>query len=124
MFTSERVIRISAPSALRCNTFSVDILSGNHQQHAIAFGARDQRETEARVAGSGLHDSSAGFRAAVRFGGRDHGKGDAVLDRAARVLTFQLDEQAAAADVESSDLDQRRVADQAQDGRIAARGVG
>ena len=96
----------------------------NHQQHAIAFGARDQRETEARIAGSGLHDNSPGFQAAVRFGGRDHGKRDAVLDRAAWVLTFQLDEQAAAANVKSSDLDQWRVADQAQDGRIAARGVG
>ena len=96
----------------------------NHQQHAIAFGARDQRETEPGVAGSGLDDSSAGFQAAVRFGGRDHGKRDAVLDRAAWVLTFQLDEQAAAANVKSSDLDQRRVANQAQDSRIAARGVG
>ena len=81
----------------------------NHQQHAIAFGARDQRETEPGVAGSGLDDSSAGFQAAVRFGGRDHGKRDAVLDRAARVLTFQLDEQAAAASVEARNIDHRGI---------------
>jgi hypothetical protein len=61
---------------------------------------------------------AAGSEAAVAFGGLDHRQADAVLDRAAGVLRFELQEQRARPGVEARDLDQRRVADQFQDGRL------
>ena len=91
----------SAPSAFRCSTFSRRHLVGHHEHHAVALGARDQRQAEAGVAGGGLDDRAAGLQAAVALGGLDHRQADAVLDRAAGVLRFELEEQLAAAGVEA-----------------------
>jgi hypothetical protein len=57
-----------------------------------------------------------GLSLAVLLGRSDHRAGDAVLDRAARVLVFQLQEQAAKAGVEVPDLNHRGVADQLKRG--------
>ena len=62
------------------------------QQHAIAFGARDQGESEAGVACSRLDHGPAGFESTVLLGGSDHRQGDAVLDRAPWVLVLELEE--------------------------------
>ena len=59
---------------------------------------------------------AAGPQPAVAFGGLDHGEGDAVLDGAGGVLVFEFDEEPADAGVQAGDLDQRRVADEREDG--------
>ena len=86
----------------------------HHQHDTVAFGARDQREAEAGVAGGRLDHRAAGLQPAVALGGLDHRHADAILDRAARVLRLELQEQLAAAGVEARHLDQRRVADEAE----------
>ena len=101
-------------------------LVGHHQHHAVALGARHQRQAQARVAGRRLDHRAARLEPAVALGGLDHRQADAVLDRAAGVLRLQLEEQLAAAGVELRDLDQRRVADEVEHGgagRTGGRGV-
>ena len=93
-------------------------LVGNHQQYAIALGAGDECEAKTGVAGGRFDNGSARFETAIFFGGGDHGKRDAILDRASGILAFELDEQAAAASFEAGQFDERRIADQAQNGRI------
>ena len=52
------------------------------------------------------------------LGRLDDGQADAVLDGAAGVLRFQLEEQAAGAGVQPGDFDQRGIADQAEQGGL------
>ncbi len=100
-------------------------LVGNDEDDAITFGRGDERETEAGVAGGGFDDGAAGLEVPVALGRFDHGEGDAVLDRAGRVLVLQLHEELAGADIHARDLDQRCVADEREDGGgITARGFG
>ena len=88
-----------------------------HDQHdPVALRPRDQREPEPGIAGRGLDDGAAGREQAVAFGRLDHRQADAVLDRAAGVLRFQLQEELAGAGVEPVHRHQRRVADQVQHG--------
>ena len=58
---------------------------------------RDQRQPQARVAGGGFDDGRAGADFALALGRFDHRAADAVFDRAARVLVFELEKQLAAA---------------------------
>ncbi len=76
-----------------------DLLGGHlvrhHQHHPITLGAADQCQAQAGVAGGGFDDGATGSQAAVAFGGVDHGQADAVLDRTAGVLGFELEKQRA-----------------------------
>jgi hypothetical protein len=80
----------------------------------IALCARDQREPEPRVAGGRLDDGAAGLQLAAALGALDHREPDAVLDRAAGILRFELQQQRAGPGIEPRNLDQRRVADQVE----------
>ncbi|MCY1346312.1 hypothetical protein D9M69_323950 [compost metagenome] len=95
-----------------------DLLGGHlvrhHQHHPVALGAADQRQAEAGVAGGGLDYGAAGLQSAVALGGLDHRHADAVLDGAAGVLRFELEEQGAGTGIEAGDPDQRSVADQVE----------
>ena len=93
-------MRTSAPSARRCWIFSRAILSGTIEHECVALQHADLREAEAGVAGRRLDDRAAGLQAPVALGRLDHGEADAILDRAAGVLAFQLDEQPARPGVE------------------------
>ena len=92
------------------------------QGQVIALLRGDQRQAQAGVACGCLDQPAARLQAAVLLGGLDHGLADAVLDGAARVLTFELQEKAAGPCIHLPDLDQRGVADRFQnvseDGRI------
>ena len=88
----------------------------HHQQHVVALLRGHQGQAQAGVAGGGFDDGAAGLQLAAGFGGLDHGQGDAVLDRAAGVLVFQLDEQLARASVEVGQRQDRRVADHVEQG--------
>jgi hypothetical protein len=87
-------------------------LVGHHQHHAVALDARHQRQADAGVARGRLDHHAARLQAAVRLGRGDHRHADPVLDRSARVLRLELEEQLAKAGVDAGDLHQRRVADQ------------
>ena len=96
-------------------------LVGHDQDDAIALGPRHQRQAEAGVAGGRLDHGAAGLQAAVALGGIDHRQADPVLDRAAGVLRFELQEQRAGAGVEPRHAHQRRVADELENGRGGGR---
>nr|GFD57819.1 hypothetical protein [Tanacetum cinerariifolium] len=83
----------------------------------IALGAAHQRQTQSRVPCRRLDDGASGSERAVTFGGIDHRKADAVFDRAARVLGFQLEKQGTEPRVDATDAHQRGVADQFKYGR-------
>src|SRR5258706_296748 len=89
--------------------------STSHEQEAIALARGDQGKPEPGVARGRLDDRAAGLEAAVALGRLDHREPDAVLDRAARVLAFELEEELAGARVEVLHLDERRVADEGED---------
>ena len=61
---------------------------------------------------------SPGLMSPRLLGGLDHRQADAVLDGAAGVLRFELEVQLAQAGVEALGLDDRRLADQFEDGRV------
>ncbi|MNZ97336.1 hypothetical protein D3C78_1165690 [compost metagenome] len=98
-----------------------DLLGGHlvrhHQHHPVTLGAADQGQAEAGVAGGGFDDGAAGAQAAIALGGVDHRQADAILDRTAGVLRFELEEQCARAGIEAADTHQRRIADQFEHGR-------
>ncbi len=96
-------------------------LVGHDQDDAIALGPRHQRQAEAGVAGGRLDHGAARLQAAVALGGIDHRQADAVLDRAAGVLRFELEEERAGAGVQPRHAHQRRVADELENGRGGGR---
>ena len=63
---------------------------GHDQKHFVAQGCADHGQADARVARRGLEDGVAFFDAPRLLGIPDHCQGDAVLDRAARIVAFQL----------------------------------
>ena len=95
-------------------------LVGDDQHDVVALGDADLRQAKPGIAGGRLDDGAAGRQPPVALGIGDHRQRDAILDRAAGVLAFQLDEQPAAAGVELGELDDRRFADQVQHARNRA----
>src|SRR5690606_21221592 len=93
----------------------------DHEDQPVALARRDQRETEPGVARGRLDQRRARADRAVALRGLDHRETDAVLDRAAGVLVFELDEELAGAGVEGGEPYERRVADQWQDAGGGAR---
>ena len=94
-------------------------LVGHDEDDAVALGDADLGEAEAGIAGGRLDDGAAALELALFLGRRDHRQRDAVLDRAAGILAFKLDEQPAFAGVEFGQFDHRRLADE-----VEHRGVG
>ena len=92
-------------------------LVGHDEDGAVALARGDQGKPDAGVAGGRLDDRAALLQAPVRLGGVDHSARRPVLDRAARVCRFELQEQPARAQVEARDLDERRLANEVEDAR-------
>jgi len=91
-------------------------LVGHDEGHLIALGARHQGQAQTGVAGRRLDHRAAGLQQPLALGGLDHRQADAVLDRAARVLGFELEEELAGAGVQPLHRQQRRVADEVEHG--------
>jgi len=87
-------------------------LVGDDELQAIALVDRRECQSEAGVARRRLDDRSAGCELSVALGGFDHPQADPILDRAARILRFQLGVQLAASRIEVAQANQWRVADQ------------
>ncbi len=85
---------------------------GDHQQHAVAFGAPYQGETEPSVPGGGFHEDPARPQPTLPFGLADHGQSDAVFYGSPWILGFQLEEQLAGTCVDPADSQERGMADQ------------
>lgn len=90
----------------------------HHQHHAVALDPRHQRQPKAGVAGGRFNHHAPRLQAPVRLRRFDHRQPDPVLDRTARILRFQLQEQLARSGVDTRDFNQRRVADQREQGRL------
>ena len=86
----------------------------HHEQGAIALAGPDQRQPDAGIAGGRLDDGAAGFQSAVSLCRLDHGAGRAILDGAAGIGAFELEEEPAGTGVETRNLDERGPADQVQ----------
>ena len=80
-------------------------LVGHDEDDAVALGDADLGEAEPGVAGGGLDNGAATLQPAILLGRSDHRQRDAILDRAAGVLAFELDEQPALAGIEFGKLD-------------------
>jgi hypothetical protein len=91
---------------------------------AVASGPipAHQGQAEAGIAGGGFDDGAAGAQAAIPLGGVDHGQANAVLDGAAGVLGFKLEEQRARAGIEAADPHQRGIANQFEHGGAGSGG--
>ena len=66
---------------------------GHDDDGAVATGGGDDCQTDAGGAGSGLDDGCPLFQQALFFGVQHHLQGHAVLDAAAGIAFFQLDQQ-------------------------------
>ena len=78
--------RTSASSCVR----SCGHVVGHHDLERIALAPADHRQRDAGVAGGRLEDRLAGRDQALLLGALDHRAGDAVLDRAGRVVALEL----------------------------------
>ncbi len=90
-------------------------LVGQDEDELVALLRRHQRQADAGVAGRRLDERVAGLDVAALLGLLDHRDADAVLDRAAGIREFELEEQAAGAGVELRDFEHRRAADHVED---------
>ncbi|MPN07166.1 hypothetical protein SDC9_154432 [bioreactor metagenome] len=96
---------------------------GHDQHHAVALDGRRHGQRDAGIAGSRLDQRVARLDVAARFGALDHRQRRAVLDRAGRVVAFELgqDDIAAAFVINAGDTHQahqRRVSDKILQGFI------
>ncbi len=85
------------------------------EDEAVAFLACDQGQCQSRIAGGAFDQRRAWLQPPITLGGLDHRKTDAVLNRAAGILRFELEEKLARAAIEASYPDDRRLADQLED---------
>ena len=91
---------------------------GQDAGQRVALEPRDERERDARVAAGRLQQLAAGLELAGGLGRLDHRLGDAVLDRAGRVLALELRVEAnAVVRGQARELDERRRADRLEHGR-------
>ena len=94
----------------------------HHEDAAVALVRGRDREPDAGVARRRLDDRPAGLEPPVTLGGLDHRDPDAILVRAAGVHELELCEQRRAGlAAEGDEADDRRRADEVEDGRIRAR---
>ena len=124
LVTSERVIVDLGAERLEMQHFFCRHLVGDHQQHAIALRARHQREAEAGVAGGRLDHASR------RACSRPSCSAAAIIDRAMRSLIeppgfwlSSLTNRRQRPVSSRVSLDQRGVADETQDSRVAAESI-
>ena len=104
------------PQGLQGEDLFLAHLVRHHQHHLVTALGTHQGEGQTGVAGGGLHQGGAGLDQAFLLGGVDHGTGHPVLDGAARILAFQLEEETAGAGVEVGHFHQGGGPDQVQAG--------
>ena len=102
------------PHRLQVKDLLLAHLVGDDQQQPIALLCRDQRQPQAGVAGRGLDQRATGLEGAGALGGLNEIQADAILDRAARILVLELQEQLARPGIHTAHRHQRRVADHLQ----------
>ena len=100
------------PHGLEIRDLLAAHLVGNHEDQTIALLLRRQCQAQAGIARRALDQHRTGLEIAAALGLLDHDQTDSVLDRTARVLAFELDEQLAGAGIEVIDSNDRRVANQ------------
>ena len=76
-------------------------LVGDDEQQPVALLPGHQRKAQTGVAGRRLDERAARLEPAFAFGGLDEVEADAILDGAAGVLVFELQEQLARAGIEA-----------------------
>ena len=82
----------------------------------VAFDATDHRQSDPGVSTGRLEDRGARLEPALGLGVLDHGTGDAVFDRAGRVMTFELGEDPdLLVRAQAGHLHQRRIANGVDD---------
>ncbi len=92
---------------------------GQHDLDRVALDAGDHGHGDAGVARRRLDDRLARRQRAVGLGLLDHAEGDAVLDRARRVLPLHLAEDAdVGVGADPAHVDHRRVADHVEHGGV------
>ena len=106
-----------SPERANVRDFFLRHFVGNNQDGPVTFCAADQGQAQTGVASSRFDDRSAGLQFPIALGGFDHRERDAILDRSARVVVFELEKELAETGVEPRDFDQRRVANQRKDRR-------
>ena len=66
---------------------------GHDQDHLVALDRRRHRQGNTGIARSGFDQGIAGLDLAARFGAGNHRQSRTVLDRACRVIPFELEQQ-------------------------------
>src|SRR5205823_6489808 len=106
-----RAVQLQEPSSL------LRRVGGQDAGEPIPLELCDERERDARVAGRRLEELAPRLELAYSLGGSDHREGDAILDRARRVLALELRVQPhRRLRCEARQLDQRGVADELEKG--------
>ncbi len=97
-------------------------LVGHDEDAAVALAGRGDGQPDARVARGRLDDRAARLELPLALGLLDHREADPVLDRAARVEELELGEDPRVARRrEPLEPDDRRAADEVEEGRILPR---
>ena len=84
----------------------------HYEDQRVAFLGGDQRQAEAGIARRGLNNRAARLQLAGTFRFVNHRQRNAVFNRAAGVLVFQLQKQRAGTGIKLMQLDKRRAANQ------------
>ncbi len=100
---------------LEVEDFLAAHLVGHHQDQVIALLLRHQGQAQAGVAGGALDQSVAWADFSGALGAFDHRQANAVLDGAAGVGAFQLEEQLTRSDVQALRAYHRGTSDQFED---------
>ncbi len=82
-----------------------------NQNQLVALLGRNQRQSEARIAGRGLNQRVAWLDVASFFRLLDHRYSDTILDGTAWIHQFEFQKQATRAGIDLFDLEHRRSAD-------------
>ncbi|MNM79295.1 hypothetical protein D3C81_912220 [compost metagenome] len=89
------------------------------QDHLVTLDRRRHGQGDTGVAGGGLDQRVTGFDLAAQFGAGDHRQSRTVLDRASRIVAFELEQQRIAGfSGEALQANQGRIADAIGDGWV------
>jgi hypothetical protein len=84
----------------------------HHQDQLVALLLRHQRQADAGVAGRAFHQRVAGLDLPGLLGRFDHRQADAILDRAAGIVAFELEVELADTGIEALRAHDRGAADE------------
>ena len=90
----------------------------HHQDQRVAFLGGDQGQAETGIARRGLNNRAARLQLTGTFRFVNHRQRNAILNRPARILVFQLQKERAGTGIKLMQLDQRGTTNQFSDGVI------